>query len=507
MTYSNNGLVAKLVPTSISDAIRMLLLALLLNRLYSWGCNILFHKLSKFPGPWYAGMSRGPAIYHQLKGDYATWVLDLHETYGECVRFSPNELSFSGAEAHRDMYGHKACGPNGLVKHPKFYKPLRADSVAILSADYDNHSRMRRIFSHAFSDRALKLQEPMFLMYVDKLIAKMRASTRADPDRKHDYIKLLNCTTFDIMGDLTFGESLQMLDNDEYHPWVAMIFESIRIGAIMQVIRYFPFIEHIISNNMPKKAMEGMIEHQRFSRERVDRRLARKDARPDIWGLVLQKDGSGAGLTKKEMYSNAGVFMVAGTETTATLLSGLTYYMLKNPATMAKLVREIRTTFATESDMTYERLQAMKYLHACLEEGLRMYPPVPVGLPRRTPEGPPTIIDGHEIPGGVCVAATHLATNRNPNNFRDPYKFDPERWRRDSEYYANDKKQAFQPFSLGPRGCLGKNMAYHEMRLILVKVLYNFDLSLCEESDDWANQKTFTLWDKPELMAHISFQL
>lgn len=69
--------------------------------------------------------------------------------------------------------------------------------------------------------------------------------------------------------------------------------------------------------------------------------------------------------------------------------------------------------------------------------------------------------------------------------------------------YASDNKAALQPFSTGPRNCLGKNMAYHEMRIILASVLYDFDFELCPESENWADQKVWTLWTKHPLIVKL----
>jgi cytochrome P450 len=94
--------------------------------------------------------------------------------------------------------------------------------------------------------------------------------------------------------------------------------------------------------------------------------------------------------------------MIAGTETTATLLSGLTYHLLQNPDRMGRLVNEIRSHFQDEEDITIEKLQALPYLNACIEEGLRMYPPISNGLPRVVPPGDAEV-DGHKVPAGVSV--------------------------------------------------------------------------------------------------------
>jgi cytochrome P450 len=89
-------------------------------------------------------------------------------------------------------------------------------------------------------------------------------------------------------------------------------------------------------------------------------------------------------------------------------------------------------------------------------------------------------------------------------NFIDPDVFLPERWLLEDERFANDHREAVQPFMFGPRDCLGVKVAMHELRLVVAKLLYKFDLAeLCEESRDWTNQKVYTLWDKPPLMCQL----
>jgi cytochrome P450 len=128
------------------------------------------------------------------------------------------------------------------------------------------------------------------------------------------------------------------------------------------------------------------------------------------WGLVLEKEGDHGGMSRKEMYGNSNIFMIAGTETTATLLSGLTYHLLVNPDKLKKLTSEIRAAFKAEDDITIERLQTLRYLHACMEEGLRIYPPVPSGLPRIVPPGG-VELDGQFVPAGVSYMSVASVYN------------------------------------------------------------------------------------------------
>jgi cytochrome P450 len=395
-----------------------------------------------------------PYVISQLRGELQHHIVELHENYGEVVRVLPNELSFASADSWKDIYGHRKAGQLTLNKFPQFYgQPFHDGVHNIIDADDATHARMRRVFAHAFSDRALKLQESLFLTYVDRLVHKLRETIAADPAHKFNMVMMYNFTTFDIMGDLTFGEPLDLLNDPTYHGWIRSMFANFKFGAYLHSIRYFPFLEsgllRLISlTSLDKKRKE----HSSFSSSRVDRRLEKQDARPDIWGLVLARDAE-TGLSKLEMYKNAGLFMLAGTETTATLLSGLTYHLLKNEEKMQKLVEEIRTSFSEEKDLTIERLQALPYLHACIEEGLRMYPPVSNGLPRVVP---PTgaVVDGRDIPSGTVVYTHQLSTYRNPRNFRDPYEFRPERWLNND--HGSNLKHALNPFSVGPRACLGK---------------------------------------------------
>jgi cytochrome P450 len=71
---------------------------------------------------------------------------------------------------------------------------------------------------------------------------------------------------------------------------------------------------------------------------------------------------------------------------------------------MSKLVKEIRETFPSDRDMVMEDIARLEYLHACLEESLRLYPPVPIGLPRVVPPGGSTVC-GEHIPAGVRLVS------------------------------------------------------------------------------------------------------
>ncbi|KAH7128559.1 cytochrome P450 [Dendryphion nanum] len=463
--------------------------------------RLYFHPLRNYPGPKLNAITQIPMVSHVYRGTYTDMICALHRKYGHVVRVSPHELSFNDSRAWKDIHGHQKPGKANIIKHPDWFVPAINDVHTIISANDADHSRMRRIFSNAFSDKALKLQEHLFAKYADLLVYKLKEVSK-DPAHQVDMVRMYNYTTFDIMSDLTFGEPLYLLDNSDYVPWVRNIFQSIRTGSKIGIVRYWPGVMAAAKKWTGNFFQKKRVIHFEYSASRVDRRIERGSNEPDIWNLVMNAK-EGRGLTKGEMYANTTVFMIAGTETTATLLSGVTWYLLKHPESLKKLVEEIRASFNSDADITIENLQRLKYLRACLEEGLRMYPPVPIGLPCLVPPQGAEIC-GEWVPGGTTVTCQQLAMYQDPKNFREPLSFIPERWTGGDERFADDNKLALQPFSYGPRNCLGKNLAYHEMRIILSKILFHFDLSLEPESDNWREQEVYTLWQKPGLMVKLT---
>ncbi|CAI6100760.1 unnamed protein product [Clonostachys chloroleuca] len=457
--------------------------------------EFFLHPLRKYPGPLLSRFTRVPYWIANLTGNQVHHMHQLHSRYGPIVRYGPNDMSYTDSQAWKDIYGHKKDKQDN-PKDRRFYPQPDSGVHSLITASKEDHARVRRMFALAFSDRGLKQQEPLFQKYADLMVSKLREFSATE----QDLVKILNFTTFDIMAELTFGEPLGLLEGSKYSPWVANIFQAIKAGPVVQMGHYYPLLGYFLKFLAPKKLQEMRRSHAQHTISRVDHRLARGSTQPDLWNLVVTDEGEKK-LSLQEMYNNADVFMLAGTETTATLLSGLTFYLLTHPEKMRILVEEIRGGFNSAEEMLFDRLTGLKYLHACIQEGLRMYPPVPSSLLRVAPDQGTIICDGF-VPSGTSISVHHTATYRSPKNFRNPNDFVPERWL-GAEEYADDLREALQPFHLGPRNCLGQNMAWHEMRLLLAQLLYNFDIELCEESKGWSDQKVFVLWEKKPLLCKL----
>lgn len=103
-----------------------------------------------------------------------------------------------------------------------------------------------------------------------------------------------------------------------------------------------------------------------------------------------------------QLAAHASDFVLGGSETTATTLTCIVYYLLKNPDIMVKLQHEIRTRHSCYADINSTSTSHIPFLKAVILEGLRIFPPVPFALPRVVPEGGDEI-DGYFLPAGVST--------------------------------------------------------------------------------------------------------
>jgi cytochrome P450 len=148
------------------------------------------------------------------------------------------------------------------------------------------------------------------------------------------------------------------------------------------------------------------------------------------------------------------MLIVGGAETTATLLTGLLYYLLssKSPLTtktyIFTLTAAIREQLSSPSEITLPSLEAndLAYLSASINEGLRLFPPIPGNLRRIVPKGG-RLISGNWVPAGTLVAVDIMSANMYSGNFRYPDEFRPERWFMDTKGFEGDKLGAVKPVS------------------------------------------------------------
>jgi hypothetical protein len=143
---------------------------------------------------------------------------------------------------------------------------------------------MRKLMSHAFADSALREQEPLILSYCDLLIKRLHDQLEGPTKGEVDIVRWVNFTTFDLIGDLTFGESFSALQKGEYHFWVASIFRGMKFTVYAMAARAFPPMESLMGILMLlfPSLSKGRFEHRMYSREKALRRLQQQTDRRDF---------------------------------------------------------------------------------------------------------------------------------------------------------------------------------------------------------------------------------
>ncbi|KAH7125665.1 cytochrome P450 [Dendryphion nanum] len=476
----------------------LLLLSTILGFLFLWiTTTILYrltlHPLAKYPGPPLAKITDIYLAYYAYRGSRHLCYADAHTHYGPIVRIGPNSLSINTSTALKTIYGFRAN-----VKKADFYTAFPANKKTVnvhSSIDKLQHARKRRVLSHAFSDAAIKSLERYILANVRTACRVVEESgERREMGEKEDKdgwtpmwnaANWCNWLVFDIMGDLVFGKAFGMLESERNRFAVELVGNAAHrhliCGTHLTIHNWH--LDKILFHKIAAQRGQYMqySKSQAMERTKAGLDVDRKDF---FYYLLNAKDPeTGKGFSMDELWGESNLLIIAGSDTTSTAMAGTLFYLAHNARVLAKVIKEIRETFAdVEEIVTGPKLSGCTYLRACIDETMRMTPPVAGALPRQVLPGG-IDIDGHHIPAGVDVGVPHYSIHHNELYYPRPFEYLPERWLADPA--ANplhvklpEAHAAFCPFSIGPRGCIGKGLAYVELTVTIARLLFLNDMRL-----------------------------
>ncbi|KAF7556322.1 hypothetical protein G7Z17_g1549 [Cylindrodendrum hubeiense] len=364
--------------------------------------RILLHPLRRFPGPFLSSVSSVYPVWLIFRKLHMyEEVQQLHRTYGDIVRLGPSELSIANTSALRAI--HSAQSP--CLKGPWYniFHPM----ISVQSErDIKEHSQRRKVWDKGFSSKALRNYEPRVAKYTDLLLSKIEASA----GKPMDATLWLNFYGFDVMGDLAFGKSFNMLNGGVAHHYMKLMHTMTVFGTSLGrfpwaflLTQYIPFV-----NMAYKKFIKWL-------KLRVKARIELEPELPDVFSVVLdpyKEKSQPSWQDEMHLIGDANLITVAGSQN-------------KGPGHMA--------------------LSKVKYLQAVIDEGMRLHPAVPSGVQRMTPpQG--MQIDETFIPGNMIVQIPTYTVARDPRCFERPDEFIPERWTSQPELVKDSS--AFAPFSM-----------------------------------------------------------
>ncbi|KAI0396103.1 cytochrome P450 [Xylariaceae sp. FL0594] len=438
--------------------------------------QVFLHPLSKYPGPFWAKLSDAYGGFYANKKCVHLVTRQNQLEYGPVIRQGPNKLVFCSVSALRDIYN------NPRITKPKAYIALGPGMPVpnvFTAADKHFHRTRRQLISQILTDRSLHKLEPVMTERVDIFLDRLSESARAScPVNMSQLTRRL---TMDIAGLLGFGFDLNLQRSDENSFILtildAMVPKSNLFYHFFTLRRCIRWLSVMFSGRMREKYMSLM-------EKIVSTRMAEsKDARHDLYSVVADVlDAETGGLRQSELWAEANFFLTAAGETSKTAICATLFYLSRNPEPYQKLATEIRTSFTSGTAIHSTALNGCRYLRACIDEALRMSPPAPGILWREEAPGDhdhePLVIDGHVIPPGVVFGVSMYCLHHNEEYFPDSFTYNPDRWLQPETQKAKMVREAFAPFSVGPRACPGKSMAYQETNLVIAKMLWYFDFQV-----------------------------
>ncbi|KAK7749837.1 hypothetical protein SLS53_000418 [Cytospora paraplurivora] len=384
---------------------------------------------------------------------------------GHVFRVGPNELSFASATSFKAIYGNRTAGEPKVTKDA-FYDMFGSGfNEACLGSEKDPRKagNKRGLFSAAFSAKALSEQEVIIQHCIDQFIEKL--GILGSGPQGVDMVKWYEMVSFDILGEMAFGETFGCIEAESPHYWLDIILGHMLIITLMDNLRRYPLFL-AAAKALPAKWTSSLRNKQTdFSREKVRQRLKKDADQRDFLTNVANKVRNGE-VSAEEMAAHSSTIV---------------------------------GRFKRLEDIDITTTGQLPYLQAVIKEGLRIFPANSQGLPRRSPG---MVVDGHFVPEGTEFYVSPWTVSHDERYFHDPMVFKPERW---LDPNCTDVKEASQPFSLGPRGCIGKSFAYAQMSLELAKIVWKYDMELVNPDLDYeAECRMHFMWHKPKVNIRFS---
>ncbi|KAK7984718.1 hypothetical protein PG988_002340 [Apiospora saccharicola] len=474
-------------------------------RFYHREVVALCNPLNTIPGAWHAKFTTLPATLASLSRQQVQYYHGLHQRFGPYVRTGPNQVFVADIDAYKAI--HRVGGRFFKAEFYHYFGPTEAGKPPyglFQMTDPVAHAQRRKLLGTGFT--ATSLRREWEVMVQDKVAAAvegMRGEARRDGGEV-DVRKWWNLMASDVVSTIMFGKSFDSLKagrpgrkqnvvvpTDAVHlskqkdPWFDEIkianlaaFGALSFPWLYEVLKRLPVTGRSRYFHAHKSLMGKGMAAVENSREKT---AEGSDTTANVFAKVLREAdrGEGGSLTDADIAVEAGGFMIAGTDTTSNTLTYLVWAVMNNDdgGLQATLEHELQERIENDpSGVTDAALEKLPILNAVIEETLRLYGAAPIPLPRIVPPG------GLELGGTTSPRGPRLqrkptrctGTRGSSSTLRRIHltlsttrsRFDHTRWLPGGECATSKAaRSAFGPFGAGSRGCIGKHLAYMELRL------------------------------------------
>ncbi|KAL3428258.1 cytochrome P450 monooxygenase [Phlyctema vagabunda] len=480
-----------LLEVNISSALVLISIAItsaLCSRIFY---NLYLSPLSIYPGPWYAAStSLAGAVVSLLKIE-PRWLQGLAKKYGTDtpIRISPTMLLFPKPASLKDIYRDPKCNTksgfygSGVLGPPHLFTTL----------DGDAHRSLRKALGGPqWSTGSLKNEwESRIDDKVQLFIRIMSEKAKAQNEKIILSDKVAEFAA-DIVTMIAFTESWGFVENSrDERGMLASWRNGLDFFGFAGRFRFFR--ERMMKTpGLNTWLLPRTSDHtgMGFLMSQADHHVTRREKelqdgiyidRPDLLQYCLESRLDGEPLTPQQKRAHVTLIIQAGADTTGTAMGSTLRFIATNPRIMQRAKQEIRDAASCDQLSTPVQFEETRvnlpYIVACIRESLRLNPPAPNLLPRVVgKEG--KRIDEHFVPAGTDITSNAYVVQRDPELYApDPDSYRPERWLESIEK-ANEMEAGNYVFGMGPRVCLGKDIAIMELYKLIPEILRRFDIDV-----------------------------
>ncbi|KAH8688960.1 cytochrome P450 [Talaromyces proteolyticus] len=451
--------------------------------------RLYFHPLHKIPGPRLAAATHIVEFYYDVvKGGKYIWEIErMHAKYGPIVRINPRQIHINDPEFYEQIY----AGSKSTRDKDTSYPPRLSASLSVISTIPHNHHRLRRsVMNRFFSKQSVVNLEPIIQDKTDKLADHFEAAHQRGTVLKMEYA--FSALTADVITHYCYGTSYRYLEDQFPENDLRDAFGGLFL--LNHILYFFPPVSKFL-NNVPPKVMQFIdpkssvmaFVRGRLYKQSVETlqqpKVTSNKQRETIFDALLDPSLPPSEKTVERLTEEGFILLGAGSETTANTMALAAYHLTKNKLVLEKLRAELKQVMPSpKSSPCWSDLEQLPYLTAVINETLRLAIGGSWRLPRVSPNEA-LVYENYVIPAGTPMITASYFVHMNPIIFPNPEKFDPDRWIRAHE--SGERLSRFiVSFSKGTRQCIGINMAYAELYLVIARIVRQFDLELCETTEE-----------------------
>ncbi|TID15189.1 cytochrome P450 [Venturia nashicola] len=471
--------------SKVGLGIALLVLLSIINRIRA------YRRLSHIPGPTLAKWSRYWMVKSNGSGRMHEVFYGTTKRYGSLCRIGPNHLITSDADLLRRMQA-----PRSRYRRAPWYgtfrfKP-RADNI-ITYIDENKHDELRKKMSAGYGGKEVPQLEERIDRQLQIWIDKIRTTyiSTATEFKPMDLARKAQFWALDVISDLAFnsafGDVPEDLDKFDYIKTTEDGISAITMLSIFPHVHRWIEQSRLIDMLVPSaKDKTGFGRISGIAQERVRERFVdgKLQDREDMLGSFLRH-----GLSQTEAESETVLQIMAGSDTSATIIRAAFLNILTSPSILSKLRSEIDEGIANgqiSSPVKDSEARKLTYLQAVIRETLRLWPPVQGLLLKVVPPEGDTF-KGTFLPGGTFIGQSTWAMSRDVGIYgHDAALFRPSRWIDSApEQISVMDKQADLGFGYGRFSCLGRPVAQMELNKVFVEILRNFELEIVYPDKPW----------------------